>query len=218
MKSLNLAGCRFGRLLAISSKRRRVNGTSKVFWLCQCDCGKRIFVGATHLPSGNSKSCGCKRTDSLKGNRWRFIHGAAANGKISSLYRTWSSMKSRCFNPKNKAFPDYGGRGITVCKRWVASFVHFAKDIGERPTAQHSLDRKDNDGNYTPSNCVWATKKEQIKNRRPHFSHRQVDPMIECSKDYYRRCRCTHENSVPGSLPRCLICQNAEKILKGLNQ
>jgi len=100
-----------------------------------------------------------------------YTHG----GTYTPEYRSWQMMKSRCRNPNNASYKNYGGRGIKICKRWINSFENFLKDMGPRPSAQHTLDRKNNDGNYTPKNCQWATKKEQVANRRPtSFSSRMI--------------------------------------------
>jgi hypothetical protein len=90
------------------------------------------------------------------------------NGKwlISPEYQAWTGMKGRCYNEKHQRYPYYGARGITVCDSWKSSFVEFLKDMGRRPSPKHSLERKDNDGNYEPRNCIWATKKEQMNNTR----------------------------------------------------
>jgi hypothetical protein len=126
-------------------------------------------------------------------------------------------MNQRCRDKKCNSYPNYGGRGIKICQRW-GSFENFFADMGARPSPRHSLDRIDNAGNYEPPNCRWATTKQQAKNKRKQFSSFQIEPLIDCLKDYRRRCRCTLENSIPGSLPMCLICQNTDKALKGLNK
>jgi hypothetical protein len=88
------------------------------------------------------------------------------DGKRRPEYNVWHNMKKRCTKPKYQAYKDYGGRGISVCDRWLNSFANFFEDMGERPTNKHSLDRENNDGNYEPSNCRWATKEEQNSNKR----------------------------------------------------
>jgi hypothetical protein len=121
-------------------------------WVCRCACGTERLVRADRLRAGKSKSCGCQRVS---------MRGLTAEGVC------WRGMKQRCRNPNNPAYPSYGGRGITVCERWN-SFENFYADMGPRPSPQHSIDRwPNNDGNYEPGNCRWATKSEQNENRRP---------------------------------------------------
>lgn len=98
----------------------------------------------------------------MLGNQYGKTHGMRG----TPTHNSWRSMKHRCLNPKGRQYPDYGGRGITVCARWM-KFENFLADMGERPGKEYSLDRIDNDGNYEPSNCRWATRSEQQKNKRP---------------------------------------------------
>jgi len=104
--------------------------------------------------------------DDLIGNTYSRKHGCASPGRRTVEYQAWLSMKGRCLNPRNKNYASWGGRGIKICERWTNSFETFLKDIGLRPSRKHSLHRKDNDGNYEPNNCQWATAKQQARSRR----------------------------------------------------
>lgn len=157
----------FGSLRAIRVADK--NRHRQVLWECLCDealggCGSTAVVAGHSLRSGHTRSCGCL---SLK-----LIRAVNATHGMSNKpeYRIWFSMKQRCVNPRDKRYMDYGGRGISVCQRWLDSFENFYADMGDRPSRTHSIERKNNDGDYTPSNCVWATKQAQARNqRRTHW-------------------------------------------------
>ena len=153
----DLTGRRFGRLVVVALASR---GPTK--WLCKCDCGREHTTRSSNLLRGGSESCGCLRSElaSARLSAQAKTHGLSRTPE----YSAWRSMMSRCYNPKDAAYPRYGGRGIKVCKRWH-KLENFLADMDERPPGL-SLDRLDNDGNYEPTNCEWRTDEEQQNNRR----------------------------------------------------
>lgn len=132
------------------------------YFECRCYCGKEFVVNIHHLNHGQTKSCGCLLKEYLATGDSRRSHGK----RKTPEYNSWAGMIQRCTNPENHNYSSYGGRGISVCDRWINSSENFLADMGERPSKDHSLHRIDNDGPYDPSNCCWATKKEQARARR----------------------------------------------------
>jgi hypothetical protein len=157
---MNLKGKRFGYLLVVQLDHKSKDMAN--YWLCKCDCGKEKLVQTSNLNSGRTQSCGCKKGELISLNV--SSHGFCKT-KCAPEYYAWSAIKQRCLNPKSKEYFRYGGRGIKVCARWERSFVNFIRDMGERPKGT-SIERKNNNGNYEPSNCVWADKFAQANNTR----------------------------------------------------
>lgn len=148
----------FGFLTVVSEADRNARG---IMWNCLCKCGNTKVLDTNSLRSGKTKSCGCY--NALVAKQRMTSHGLTE----SAEYVTWTSMKTRCLNPNSTKYQDYGGRGITVCERWVNSFENFLADMGKRPSSRHSLDRyPDLNGNYEPLNCRWATTPQQGRNKR----------------------------------------------------
>jgi len=154
----NYTGQRFGRLVCVKPVYKILaSGKKRGAWECLCDCSNITYVETRVLKT--TVSCGCYKTDIIK--QRLTTHGQSKKRS----YRIWTLMMNRCFNPKNASWRYYGGRGITVCDRWQ-SYENFAEDMEEPPSKQHSIDRKNSDGNYGPDNCQWATPMEQVRGRR----------------------------------------------------
>jgi hypothetical protein len=148
-------GQRFNALTITKILDKSLDKHNMRICLARCDCGKKVLTRIEDLLTNHRKSCGCKNSCRTHGE-----------GYIkTSEYAIWCSMRQRCSNNKNHAWKSYGGRGITVCDRWKSSYENFLLDMGRRPPG-HSLDRINNDGNYEPANCRWATRRQQATNTR----------------------------------------------------
>lgn len=159
---VNIKGLRFGRLVVINKVPVTApTSTSRktTRWYCRCSCGKVVIVNSYSLRRGFTRSCGClRRTANIKRCT---THGLSH----TSEYFTWSNIRNRCNNSNDTEYQLYGGRGIRVCNRW-RSFANFYADMGPKPGPEYSIDRKDSNKGYSPTNCRWATQKTQQNNRR----------------------------------------------------
>jgi hypothetical protein len=153
----DLTGMKFGRLTAIKIDHKKNNSN---YWLFKCDCGSDFIKKGAIVKNGHTSSCGCLKKDLLRDKN--------STHKLSYLqeYKIWLGIKKRCYDKNCKAYFNYGGRGILMSKDWINDFVKFYKDVGERPTKKHSIDRINNDLGYFKENCRWATQKQQCKNTR----------------------------------------------------
>lgn len=151
----DLTGQRFGRLKVVELLGSCKSAT---FWLCRCDCGETVETNRGALLQSAARSCGCLKRELT-------LTRTVTHGMSSKLiYKRWTNMIQRCTNPKHPKYPNYGGRGIRVCKRWLESFEAYYADMGDPPPGS-SIDRKDNDGDYEPTNCYWAGDVDQANNR-----------------------------------------------------
>ena len=155
IRAIDLVGQVFGRLTVL--ERVGSDKSGHVTFRCRCDCGNERIVVGKDLRTGHRKSCGC--LSSIK-------HGHTKGDKPTITYQAWVNMRRRCSDKNNPSYCNYGRRGVKVCKRWQNSFENFLADMGEGPEGL-TLDRINNDGNYTKNNCQWATWKIQANNRRP---------------------------------------------------
>ena len=156
---VDVSGKRFGKLVAEKPLKRLVSGRQRIYWRCRCDCGRTHYVESNNLLRTNS--CGCSKGASISSKKTRHGHTRRC-GPRTDTYSIWAQMVQRCTNSNHHRYKDYGGRGITVCRRWL-KYDNFLADMGERPTGL-TLDRKNNDKGYYKRNCRWATRSVQANN------------------------------------------------------
>ena len=157
-KRIDLTGKRFNRLVVVKEVDKNKYGTRQ--WLCKCDCGKYVIDTSNHITTGHTKSCGCYKIEFAKNSFTK--HGE----KYTRLYNIWCSMKQRCYDENCNNYTRYGGKGISVCDEWNNSYECF-RDWSMRNGYKDnlSIDRVNNNGNYEPDNCRWATRKTQSNNK-----------------------------------------------------
>lgn len=155
-----MLGKRYGRLVVQSHAGVK---KQKHYWNCLCDCGSTHVTNTNSLTQGHTQSCGCLQAEVMA--RGNVVHGLSR----TPAYTAWLNIRARCENEASPSYKNYGGRGIRVCDRWQ-SFDNFFADMGQPPSAQHSIERLNNNGNYEPDNCIWATRYQQSRNRRNNVS------------------------------------------------
>lgn len=172
MRLIDISGQKYYRLTVIE-RHVENDKQNKPMWVCKCDCGNTTIASGSMLKSGNTKSCGCWNKEVRRNSL--LTHGYSK----TRLYKIWCAMKERCYNPHNKRYKDYGGRGIVVCNEWRNDFLSFrewALRTGydeNAPFGQCTLDRANNNEGYFPHNCVWSTIAQQNRNKR-NISHSQI--------------------------------------------
>lgn len=173
-KIADCTGQKFGMLTAVSLVERRESRNH--LWLWSCECGGTSVSGVRDVKKGHTKSCGCLQRASVVARNLR--HGASFSER--QTYRSWKDMRSRCNNPNDSDYSDYGGRGISICGRW-GNFVTFLADMGSRPVGA-TLDRINVNGNYEPGNCRWADAMTQANNKRTNHVLESGETLSQASR------------------------------------
>ncbi len=179
----DLSGKKFGTYTVIKFVDKNPDGNPASRFLCRCECGVEKVLTASHINSGITQSCGCLTNGII--SEKNSTHGDTRGGERTKEYRAWKAIKDRCYLKSTKAYHNYGGRGISMCHRWLESYESFLSDMGRAPLSTNSVERKDNEGNYEPSNCYWSTPPIQARNRRTNIFATH-NGKTQCALDWSR--------------------------------